>query len=47
MIRSREPRRLASGTTPYNRKMRILIANDDGYQAPGLATLVAACEGLG
>jgi len=27
--------------------MRILIANDDGYQAPGLATLVAACEGLG
>src|SRR6185436_15946701 len=27
--------------------MRILIANDDGYQAPGLAALVAACEGLG
>ncbi len=27
--------------------MRILIANDDGYLAPGLATLVAACEGLG
>ena len=27
--------------------MRILIANDDGYLAPGLATLVQACEGLG
>ncbi len=27
--------------------MRILVANDDGYLAPGLAALVAACEGLG
>lgn len=27
--------------------MRILIANDDGYLAPGLATLVQACQGLG
>ncbi len=27
--------------------MRILIANDDGYLAPGLAALVAACRGLG
>ena len=27
--------------------MRILIANDDGYLAPGLAPLVQACEGLG
>ena len=27
--------------------MRILISNDDGYLAPGLAALVAACEGLG
>jgi 5'-nucleotidase len=27
--------------------MRILIANDDGYVAPGLAALVKACEGLG
>ena len=27
--------------------MRILVANDDGYLAPGLATLVQACEGLG
>ena len=27
--------------------MRILIANDDGYLAPGIAALVAACEGLG
>ena len=26
--------------------MRILISNDDGYLAPGLAALVAACEGL-
>ena len=34
-------------TTPYNRSMRILIANDDGYLAPGLAALVEACEGLG
>src|ERR1700712_3173024 len=29
------------------RRMRILIANDDGYLAPGLAALVKACEGLG
>ncbi|MEY4562012.1 MAG: hypothetical protein RLZZ618_1289 [Pseudomonadota bacterium] len=27
--------------------MRILIANDDGYLAPGLAALVQACTGLG
>ncbi len=27
--------------------MRILVANDDGYLAPGLAALVRACEGLG
>src|SRR5437763_672567 len=27
--------------------MRILIANDDGYLAPGVAALVEACEGLG
>ena len=27
--------------------MNILIANDDGYLAPGLAALVKACRGLG
>ncbi len=27
--------------------MRILIANDDGYLAPGLTALVDACQGLG
>jgi 5'-nucleotidase len=27
--------------------MRILISNDDGYLAPGLAALVRACAGLG
>ncbi len=27
--------------------MRILIANDDGYLAPGLTALVEACRGLG
>jgi 5'-nucleotidase len=27
--------------------MRILIANDDGYLAPGIAALVSACQGLG
>jgi len=27
--------------------MRILIANDDGYLAPGLAALAQACQGLG
>ncbi|MCU0773467.1 MAG: 5'/3'-nucleotidase SurE, partial [Ideonella sp.] len=27
--------------------MRILVANDDGYLAPGIAALVRACEGLG
>ena len=31
----------------YNAPMRILIANDDGYLAPGLAALVRACAGLG
>ncbi len=35
------------GSSSYNRPMRILIANDDGYLAPGLAALVKACEGLG
>jgi 5'-nucleotidase len=33
--------------TPYNAPMHILIANDDGYLAPGIAALVQACEGLG
>ncbi|MCW7540768.1 5'/3'-nucleotidase SurE [Aquabacterium sp. A7-Y] len=27
--------------------MRILVANDDGYLAPGLQALVEACQGLG
>jgi 5'-nucleotidase len=27
--------------------MRILISNDDGYLAPGIAALVRACDGLG
>ena len=27
--------------------MRILVANDDGYLAPGLQALVEACKGLG
>jgi 5'-nucleotidase len=27
--------------------MRILISNDDGYLAPGIAALVQACRGLG
>lgn len=27
--------------------MRILVSNDDGYLAPGLAALVEACRGLG
>ena len=31
----------------YNPRMRILIANDDGYLAPGISALVEACEGLG
>jgi len=35
------------GTPPYNACMRILIANDDGYLAPGLAALMQACQGLG
>ena len=35
------------GIDSYNPSMRILIANDDGYLAPGLAALVAACDGLG
>jgi 5'-nucleotidase len=33
--------------TLYNAAMRILVANDDGYLAPGLAALVSACDGLG
>jgi 5'/3'-nucleotidase len=36
-----------AAAAPYNPCMRILIANDDGYLAPGLAALVKACEGLG
>jgi 5'-nucleotidase len=35
------------GLPTINRTMRILIANDDGYLAPGLAALVQACQGLG
>ena len=31
----------------YNHAMRLLIANDDGYLAPGLVALVEACRGLG
>jgi 5'-nucleotidase len=32
---------------PSSEPLRILIANDDGYLAPGIAALVRACEGLG
>ena len=39
--------REASERLPTIFAMRILIANDDGYLAPGLAALVKACEGLG
>lgn len=34
-------------TSQYNRAMRILVANDDGYLAPGLQALVEACKGFG
>ena len=27
--------------------MKILLSNDDGYQAPGIAALIEACHGLG
>ena len=48
IIRSDVGRGGCSDATAYNlRPMRILIANDDGYLAPGLAALVKACEGLG
>ena len=48
MIRSAPaPRGRRRGRLPTIAAMRILIANDDGYLAPGLAALVEACEGLG
>lgn len=37
----------AAGRVPTMWAMRILIANDDGYLAPGIAALIQACEGLG
>ena len=40
-------RLVAEGDSLQSSSMRILIANDDGYLAPGLAALVKACEGLG
>lgn len=40
-------RPVAKVTAAYNPAMRILIANDDGYLAPGIAALVKACQGLG
>ncbi len=39
--------RVTQATPAYNGAMRILIANDDGYLAPGLLALVKAFEGLG
>jgi 5'-nucleotidase len=39
--------RCARGAVPTMCCMRILVANDDGYLAPGLAALVEACRGLG
>lgn len=44
---SLQPRAISCNFTAYNRAMRILIANDDGYLAPGLHALVQACGGLG
>ena len=38
---------MIGNSAAYNGPMRILIANDDGYLAPGLAALVRACAGLG
>ena len=51
-VRARWPESLQSAACEPHRSrgvdgMRILIANDDGYLAPGLAALVQACEGLG
>ena len=40
MIRSAARRGVAAGRLPTIERMRILIANDDGYLAPGLAALV-------
>ncbi len=37
----------SGATAAYNACMRILIANDDGYLAPGIAALARACQGLG
>lgn len=45
--RPRVGRRHSGDVAPYNEVMRILIANDDGYLAPGIAALVQACQGLG
>src|SRR5258706_4044085 len=47
MISSRHAATSHSGDHSLQCRMRILIANDDGYLAPGLAALVKACEGLG
>lgn len=47
MPRGTAARRSLRADAPYNAAMRILIANDDGYLAPGLAALVQACRGLG
>lgn len=38
---------MIGNSAAYNAAMRILIANDDGYLAPGLHALVRACAGLG
>jgi len=45
---ARHPRGVAGVTAAYNAgAMRILIANDDGYLAPGLTALAQAMQGLG
>jgi len=41
------PAPAAPRALPTIGRMRILIANDDGYLAPGLTALVEACQGLG
>ena len=46
-IGAADVRSAAHARLPTIAAMRILIANDDGYLAPGLAALIEACRGLG
>ena len=47
LFRSQSPGHGSSGGAAFAERPLLLVTNDDGYDAPGIAALIAAVEPLG